>query len=291
MSNLLTTSVIVLSATLALSACQKRNESEQKTTVATPAVQTDQLQSDGDIIVKKVKANYTLPACEGRDCNEVEIHRLETNKPWINQFLDKEILKLSNLQFSEEVAKPTTIQANIDRFVASAQQDTVARGQPVAYSLQVDPDFIGQRADIASFKIITAYYTGGAHGGASDNYYNFDLKQKKLLKLNDIVLLEQQAALRDLVYTQFVDWVKKNDAKANVAEYEKTWPFDLNNNFSFTDNGLLFSYGQYEIGPYVVGMPEFIVPYQQLATILKPEYLIDPINAETGKADAKPSTD
>ncbi len=290
MNKLLTTSVIALSTAIALSGCQKRNESEQKTTVAAPTAQTEQVQAEGDIIVKKEKAKYTLPVCEGKDCNEVDIQRLETNKPWINQVLDKEILTLSNLQFSEEVPKPTTIQANIDRFLASAKQDTIARGQPVVYSLQVDPDFLGQRGDIASFKIITAYYTGGAHGGASDNYYNFDLKQQKLLKLNDIVLPDQQKALHDLVYGQFIAWVKKNDAKVDLAEYEKLWPFQLNNNFSFTDNGLLFSYGQYEIGPYVVGMPEFIVPYQQLNGILKPQYMVAP-TTDTANDNAKSSTD
>src|SRR5690606_34689539 len=115
---------------------------------------------------------------------------------------------------------------------------------PVAYSFQVDPEFLGQRGQVASFKIITAYYTGGAHGGASDNYYNLDLKQKKQLMLNDIVLPDQQQKLRDQLYMQFTEWVKKDDSKVNLAEYEHTWPFTLTENFSFTDTGLLFSYGQ-----------------------------------------------
>lgn len=267
------TSMIVLTAALALTGCQKPKEAEQKTTAPEPVIEVQQVQTAGDIIAKKEPVKYTLPVCEGKECPEVDIQRLETNKPWINQFLDRKILTLSNLQFSEEVPKPTTIQANLDRFVASAKQDAIARGQPVAYSLQVAPEFLGQRGQVAMFKIITAYYTGGAHGGASDNYYNLDLKQKKQLTLNDIVLPDQQQKLRDQLYVQFSEWVKKDDSKVNLEEYEQTWPFTLTENFSFTETGLLFSYGQYEIGPYVAGMPEFVVPYAQLNGIIKPEYL------------------
>lgn len=273
MRYLFSTSILALTASLALTACQKPKDTEQKPSPVEAVIQAEQVQASGDIMVKKEPAQYTLPVCEGKDCPEVDIQRLETNKPWINQFLDRKILTLSNLQFSEEIAKPTTIQANLDRFVAAAKQDAIARGQPVAYSLQIDPEFLGQRGQVASFKIITAYYTGGAHGGASDNYYNLDLKQKKQLMLNDIVLPDQQQKLRDQLYMQFTEWVKKDDSKVNLAEYEQTWPFTLTENFSFTDTGLLFSYGQYEIGPYVAGMPEFVVPYTQLNGIIKPEYL------------------
>ena len=273
MRYLFSISILALTASLALTACQKPKDTEQKPSPVEAVIQAEQVQASGDIMVKKEPAQYTLPVCEGKDCPEVDIQRLETNKPWINQFLDRKILTLSNLQFSEEIAKPTTIQANLDRFVAAAKQDAIARGQPVAYSLQVDPEFLGQRGQVASFKIITAYYTGGAHGGASDNYYNLELKQKKQLMLNDIVLPDQQQKLRDQLYMQFTEWVKKDDSKVNLAEYEQTWPFTLTENFSFTDTGLLFSYGQYEIGPYVAGMPEFVVPYAQLNGIIKPEYL------------------
>ena len=273
MRYLFSISILALTASLALTACQKPKDTEQKPSPVEAVIQAEQVQASGDVMVKKEPAQYTLPVCEGKDCPEVDIQRLETNKPWINQFLDRKILTLSNLQFSEEIAKPTTIQANLDRFVAAAKQDAIARGQPVAYSLQVDPEFLGQRGQVASFKIITAYYTGGAHGGASDNYYNLDLKQKKQLMLNDIVLPDQQQKLRDQLYMQFTEWVKKDDSKVNLAEYEQTWPFTLTENFSFTDTGLLFSYGQYEIGPYVAGMPEFVVPYAQLNGIIKPEYL------------------
>lgn len=44
-------------------------------------------------------------------------------------------------------------------------------------------------------------------------------------------------------------------------------------NFLLGDHGLILQYGEYEIGPYAVGLPRLVVPYDQLNTILKPEYL------------------
>jgi hypothetical protein len=37
--------------------------------------------------------------------------------------------------------------------------------------------------------------------------------------------------------------------------------------------GLILQYGEYEIGPYVVGLPRLTIGYDQLQKILKPEYL------------------
>ncbi|RYZ93971.1 MAG: DUF3298 domain-containing protein [Moraxellaceae bacterium] len=140
--------------------------------------------------------------------------------------------------------------------------------------MQVTPEFLGDVGTVARFKISAAFYTGGAHGSALDNYYNLDIKRKKQLTLNDIILPNQQAALHQLVHQQYVDWVSSSAGNPDISQYEKDWPFKLTQNFNLGDAGLLFSYGQYEIGPYVVGMPEFVVPYAQLSGIVKPEYLL-----------------
>ncbi|EOY5001067.1 RsiV family protein, partial [Acinetobacter baumannii] len=42
------------------------------------------------------------------------------------------------------------------------------------------------------------------------------------------------------------------------------------------DQGLILQYGEYEIGPYVVGLPRLVIPYDQLQEVLKEEYLPQP---------------
>lgn len=272
---------ILISTTLAVSllslaACQKPNQNAEPAKASTAATQP----APNPLDVKVLKASYALPACSGEGCVQVDIQRLQTNKPWINQFMDQQILQLSNVQLSEALAKPTTLQANVDRFVQAAKQDTIARGAPVPYSMQVTPEFLGEKGDIGLFKISAAFYSGGAHGSAFDNYYNLDLKQKKQLQLADLLLPEQQPKLYELVHQQYADWVKQNDLSADLSKYEQDWPFKLTDNFTLSEEGLVFAYGQYEIGPYAVGMPQFTVPYAQLSGIMKPEYLAAPLQLQ-----------
>ena len=281
MNKIAISTLLACSGFMGLTACQKPNDTaEQANTPAAASTVKEQQAVTGQITAKTAKANYTLPSCQAEGCPQVDIQRLETNKPWVNQFLDQQILKLSNVQLTEQPAKLTTLQAHVDRFVQSAKQDSTARGAPVPYTMQVTPEFLGEKGNIALFKISAAFYSGGAHGSALDNYYNLDLKLKKQLKLTDIVLAEQQPKLYELVHQQYADWVKQNDLSTDLAKYEQDWPFKLTDNFTFGSEGLVFSYGQYEIGPYAVGMPEFTIPYAQLEGIIKPDYLTAPVQLQ-----------
>ncbi|XID75397.1 RsiV family protein [Alkanindiges sp. WGS2144] len=287
MNKVMLTYLLVLSSGMMTTACQKHKEVPEK-----PAASDSQsTPQPHQMSVKQVPANYKLPACEGEGCPEVDIQRLQTSNHWVNQFVDREILQLSSVQLSEEQPKPTSIQDNVDRFLQAAKQDSAARGAPVPYSMQVTPEYLGQKGDIALLKISAAYYTGGAHGSALDNYYNLDLKQKKQLGLDDILVPAQRQQLHQLFYQQFVAWIKENDAKTDLDEYEQTWPFKLTDNFTFDLDGLKLSYAQYEIGPYVVGMPEFTVPYAQLNGIIKPEYLKAPVQLNVPKQHVIPAPD
>ena len=59
----------------------------------------------------------------------------------------------------------------------------------------------------------------------------------------------------------------------SVEEYEQAWKFSLSDNFYLSNQGLILQYAEYEIGPYVVGLPRLTLPYDQLQSILKPAYL------------------
>ena len=59
----------------------------------------------------------------------------------------------------------------------------------------------------------------------------------------------------------------------SVEEYEQAWKFTLSDNFYLSSQGLILQYGEYEIGPYVVGLPRLTIPYDQLQTVLKKQYL------------------
>lgn len=271
MKKVLLLNTMIISAVLVFSGCQKKSEDDvqkaEKTTQAPPA------ESAHALVVKQVEAAYILPNCDGEGCPEVSIKRLESNDAWINQFLDQQIQRLSNVQLSEELKKNTTLQQNIDQFVQAAKADSAARGAPVPYTMNIEAEYLGEKAGLALFEIEADYYTGGAHGSALKEYYNLDKHTKKQIKLNDILVTGQQQKLHDVVYQQFINWIKKDDPSVDVKQYEEMWKFQLTDNFTFDKDGLEFQYGQYEIAPYAAGMPDFTVPYAQLNGIIKAEYL------------------
>ena len=107
-------------------------------------------------------------------------------------------------------------------------------------------------------------------------YYNFDLKEQKQIKLEDLLRPQQKATLEKLAHEAFKTWVTDSKLADNVADYEQAWPFKLSNNFLLGEQGLILQYGEYEIGPYVVGLPRLVIPYDQLQDVLKEEYLPHP---------------
>ena len=275
--------VWVVSTSMILTGCDKKKPETEPQSSPVTTVQTPTPVSNNPVVTAEVavphltaseqKAKYILPACQGDKCPQVDIQHLQTNDPWVNQFLDHEVLKLSQ-GFSEKPSDRTSLQQNIDAFVKMSNDDVNDGGMSVPYSMEITAEKLGSRvANLAQFKVSGNFYTGGAHGSAVNSYYVLDLTQHKQLKLNDLLISGQKNKLYNVVYTEFVQWVKGSDPAVNLKEYEAMWKFTLTHNFVLSKKGLTFYYGQYEIGPYVVGMPEFTIPYAKLNGIIKPEYL------------------
>ena len=140
-------------------------------------------------------------------------------------------------------------------------------------SLMIKPKILNPGNPLATVVLNSTHYLGGAHGSTAQNYYNFDLDSKKLVKLDDIVLPKQKAQLEAKAHEAFKTWVIDSELATDVAEYEQAWKFKLTDNFFLTKQGLALQYAEYEIGPYVVGLPRLNIPYSDLQGILKPEYL------------------
>ena len=137
----------------------------------------------------------------------------------------------------------------------------------------IKPKILNAKDPLATVVLNTSSYLGGAHGSSSQHYYNFDLKQQKLVSLDDLLLPNQKAALNRVAHEAFRTWVVDSKLATNVDEYEQAWKFSLSNNYYLGTEGLILQYGEYEIGPYVVGLPRLTLGYDQLQKILKPEYL------------------
>lgn len=292
-------SVSVLSASLCLSACQKQNDDAEQS-VSTPKV--------AQVQPKPVPFEFTanvdnipvqLPACEGNNCPEFQVQRLKTNYAFIDQQVDAAIiatlranldLTMTNPAASELAAsEPQTddlrqqVQQYAKAFLALNQELKKMNANP-QISFHVQPKILRKQDYWVTVQLNSDSFLGGAHGAAAQQYLMFDLKHQQQLHLNDILLPDRRNALLKQLHQQFAQWVEAQKLADNVQEYEDAWPFKLTNNFYLSSQGLVLQYAEYEIGPYVVGMPSFTIPYAQLKGILKPEYLPKPEITQTKTA-------
>lgn len=292
----------VLATAILLTACQPREKEAKE--VNPPEV----TQAEPEIVQLKgetEKLNLDLPECDGKSCPEITIERLNSNQRFIDKFIDQQILtRLKDMLDVDAItsakvqaaSEPTPVQsaaseAAVTQPQLSARQQLEKQTIPYmqtflnldkelkalsanhSISLMIKPKILNPGNPLATVVLNSTHYLGGAHGSTAQNYYNFDLDSKKLVKLDDIVLPKQKAQLEAKAHEAFKTWVIDSELATDVAEYEQAWKFKLTDNFFLTKQGLALQYAEYEIGPYVVGLPRLNIPYSDLQGILKPEYL------------------
>lgn len=289
----------VLISTLGLSACQKPDSKESVQNIEQPSASAAVADTTLTLQGNTEKLDLNLPECGGQSCPEVSIDRLHTNQFVVDDIIDRAILQqlarilaISNPDQPPSVDKQqptsTSIESNATKTAAQQMAEQVqpyvteflaldqelrTLGSNSKINLMVSPKILNADGPLATVVLNTSSYLGGAHGSASQTYYNFDLKHQKQVRLDDILLPQQKANLEKLAYQAFKIWVTDAKLADNMADYEKVWKFSLSNNFYLGQNGLILQYAEYEIGPYVAGLPRLEIPYAQLQSILKNQYL------------------
>lgn len=301
--------ISILASMMALSACQpKQTEPKEDPVQKQSTVEPEILKLTGD----SEKLALVLPECDGNSCPEISIERLSSNQAFIDELIDQQILKqLSQIidisptpkllnadQHAASTADPKDIQvsdqANAAKPLATVEtakqklekqvtpylvtflaldKELKALSANHQISLMIKPKILNANLPLATVVLNSSSYLGGAHGSSSQRYYNFDLKQQKQVELNDLLAPNQKAHLEKKAHEVFKTWVLESKLANSVEEYEQAWKFTLSDNFYLSKQGLILQYGEYEIGPYVVGLPRLTIPYDQLQGILKKEYL------------------
>ncbi|MEG0483044.1 MAG: RsiV family protein [Acinetobacter sp.] len=294
--NTLALSILVI--VLGLAGCQKTDPKNTDKPIdqsaASQVIDTSMLlQGDTE------KLKLTLPECDGNSCPEFSVDRLHSNQPFVDEMIDQAILKnldhildvtqvnQSKKDLEKNQSSASEVQENASKTPAQQMQDRVqpyvnsflelqkelqnlgASGQ---ISLTISPKILNAELPLATVVLNSSSYLGGAHGSSAQTYFNFDLKTKKQVALDQILEANQKDKLNQLAHDAFKVWVIDSKLAENVAEYEQAWKFKLTDNFYLGKQGLILQYGEYDIGPYVVGLPRLTIPYDQLKGVLKPQY-------------------
>ena len=277
-------------------ACQPKPEQTSQSQASSEALTTVE---QPRLMAENQRLDLNLPECQGNNCAEMSIERLSSNHPNIDAWVDQEIIKQLQQILSIAPKNSLVAQASSSEATASSQANVSLNAAQVLLeqvnpfiqsflfldqelkqlnanhqiNLMIKPRILNDQAPLATVVLNSSSYLGGAHGSSAQQYGNFDLSTAQQILLDDIVLAKQKAALERAAYAVFKEWVIEAKLAENVSDYEQAWKFYLSDNFYLSQQGLILQYAEYEIGPYVVGLPKLVIAYEDLDGILKPEYL------------------
>ena len=136
------------------------------------------------------------------------------------------------------------------------------------------------QADIISYTVSFENYTGGAHGAHAYNNYVLNLRTGRPITEEEIFVEDYQDSLARIL----VDRIARQNNLTDIKELEDIGFFSVdeiypNGNFLVDEEGITYSFNEYEIAAYVVGVTNVRLPYQDIRHLLKDEspiaHLID----------------
>jgi Protein of unknown function (DUF3298)/Deacetylase PdaC len=116
----------------------------------------------------------------------------------------------------------------------------------------------------------TNYYSGGAHGINTVDTFVFDAHSGERLEFSQIFNTDYLKLLSKLSLAE----LKVKDPKLEIYTFAEdgTAPIEANfKSFTLEPDGLRIIFGDYQVGPYVIGRPEIVIKYSDLSSVLKPE--------------------
>ena len=122
----------------------------------------------------------------------------------------------------------------------------------------------GEYNGIIAYTITKYSYTGGAHGGTALLGLNFDQKTGEPVTEDDIFAFGYEERLSAALRAHLRSSLDKDS-------YDMLFVTDItpNGNFILSKAGVTYIYGQYEIGPYAIGIIKVTVPWDEIRDILK----------------------
>lgn len=145
---------------------------------------------------------------------------------------------------------------------------TLGLGQDKIYELRINTRIATSTKTISY--IISAYeYTGGAHGMTTVKAFTYDAQGKYINESKVFVDTTWKEKISSMLTDALV--AKLKDATTKEQIQDGTAPNKDNlNEWYITDDAIVFIFGQYTIGPYVLGIQEVPLLKENLKGIIKP---------------------
>ena len=136
--------------------------------------------------------------------------------------------------------------------------------------------------NIFSYGISRFVDFGGAHPIKTRLFYNFNLKDGKVIFEDDIFTAGYQTELTEIIKNKLLEDNNQNAETPHLESLDNSVYFSdeikPNGNFYINDESICFVFNPYEIAPYYIGETEVVLPYKLIHHLMKPdnplEYLV-----------------
>lgn len=185
---------------------------------------------------------------------KISVKSLKANMDWLTDLLVNELIR----QFTAEGKVKIENKQQFIEYLQTHYADNVKEVKEfelIGISTNVDVEYLGQRENIATFTMGYHHYSSGAHGMYSTQFVNVDLDKKAVIQLDDVFTKAQQNKVKALLWE-----IYQNESRGDNGERQEPFTakadFYLSDNFYFSQDGIVFVYPPYALGPYAAGEKE-----------------------------------
>ncbi len=203
-------------------------------------------------------------------CAEIDLKIPFIEKHENTDLMNQEILKELEIMmenFPPALRTLKDVPIKIDSFISQHHSFSKEVNFPQNWTFNIRYNLLENNVNSLSILLNLDRYTGGAHPFNEIIIISFGAEDGKRRLITDIIRDEQK--LKELI-------VKEVRRKRNISEsvnlteegfYANDWP--LPKNFALISQGLYLVYNAYEIGPYVLGSTELLIPIEKIKPLLK----------------------
>lgn len=250
--------------------------------------------AENNITFDSIQVDKTYHLLENQDnpnCN------LQMNFVYPVKYTNKEVLKKVQKQFvlayfgetyetlapADAIAKYTEDYLNAYKDLEKDFKDELTKKEdaPVEawysyYEMSSDKIALNKN-DILSFTVYFENYTGGAHGSHSANNHSINLNTGDPITEEEIFVENYQDELAKIL----TDHIARQNEVENPKDLENLGFFSVdeifpNGNILIEEDGINYTFNEYEIAAYVVGTINVFLPYKDIQHLLKKDSIIAP---------------
>jgi hypothetical protein len=253
---------------LAVTACQTRNTIENEITYATINVEENYpLLDNPDNPKYELKLSFTYPVtCKDEEALKKiqplflssffdEIYENYTPEEAVKQYVESKQQDYKTLEneFKEEMEKPD--KASLIRFF---------RHEMASNKVTFDKE------GFISFSIYVEDYAGGAHAAHTLTNHVIDIKRGTFLTEDDLFVEDFKDKMAEILVKNIMAENNLDDPK----KIEEIGLFDINKivpngNFLIDDDGITYSFNEYEIAAYSAGTIDVHIAYDEIKDLLR----------------------